>query len=71
MFGGPWEGTTGLAAIAGLALELWVRLEVKEPPLEFTGLGIGCYKKDFFFNNNIFKKKGIWTFLPTSLTLSK
>ena len=48
MFGGPWEGTTGLAAIAGLALELWVRLEVKEPPLEFTGLGIGCYKKDYF-----------------------
>ena len=41
MLGGPWEGTTGLAAIAGLALELWVLLEVKEPPLE-TALDIGC-----------------------------
>ena len=57
MFGGPWEGTTGLAAIAGLALELWVRLEVKEPPLEFTGLGIGCYKKEFFSTTTFSKNK--------------
>ena len=40
ILGGP-GGTTGLAAIAGLALELWVLLEVKEPPLE-TALDIGC-----------------------------
>ena len=41
IFGGPLADT-GLAAIAGLALELWVLLEVREPPWFETALDIGC-----------------------------
>ena len=41
IFGGPLADT-GLAAIAGLALELWVLLEVSEPPWFETALDIGC-----------------------------
>ena len=41
IFGGPLADT-GLAAIAGLALELCVLLEVSEPPWFETALDIGC-----------------------------
>ena len=41
IFGGPLADT-GLAAIAGLALELCVLLEVSEPPWFETALDMGC-----------------------------
>ena len=41
IFGGPLADT-GLAAIAGLALELCVLLEVSEPPWFETALDTGC-----------------------------